>query len=122
MMSYDNLSYELTCGNTTYSNESLNASLLRELIGELELYDFVVLEPSVPLENSIYLQAASLEESEQAGQMVVELRLELSKQEFRHYQLLTQDHDQILTLFLNYWGAQRLPDLTHWEDVSDQFQ
>lgn len=121
-MTYENLRYELTCGNTTYSNESLNASLFRELIGELELYDFVVLEPSFPLENSIYLQAASLEEPGKPGQMVVEIRFEQGEHKFTHYRMLTENPDQILSLFLNYWGEQRLPDLTNWEDISDQFQ
>ncbi|MFD1886284.1 hypothetical protein [Paenibacillus wenxiniae] len=121
-MSYEYVQYKLISGNTTYFNESLNASLFRELIGELELYDFVVLEPSVPLENSIYLQAASLEPPAEQGPMVVEIRLQLSKKQFKHYRLFTADHDEILRLFLNYWGEQRLPDLTNWEDMSEQFQ
>ncbi len=122
-MSYDQLQYQLICGNTTYSNESLNASLFRELIGELELYDFVVLEPSTPLENSIYMQAASLEEPEshKRGQMVVEIRFQQTKRKFRHYRLLTKNHDEILNLFMDYWGGQLVPNVEKWEDITDQF-
>ncbi|WP_322903462.1 hypothetical protein [Paenibacillus campi] len=125
-MSYKYVQYELTCGNGTYANESLNASLFQELISELELYDFIVLEPSVPLEGSLYLQATTLEEATaRRPQIIVEIRVQ-QKQDlhpFRHYRLMTEHNERVLRLFLEYWGEQRLPDveLDGWQEVTDEF-
>ncbi|WP_251035007.1 hypothetical protein [Paenibacillus polymyxa] len=43
---YSTLRYTLESNGTTYENDSINASLLVELITNLELQEYVVLAPS----------------------------------------------------------------------------
>ncbi|UOK64918.1 hypothetical protein MT997_11280 [Paenibacillus sp. OVF10] len=43
---YSTLRYTLESNGTTYENDNINASLLVELISNLELHEYVVLKPS----------------------------------------------------------------------------
>ncbi|WP_411349547.1 hypothetical protein [Paenibacillus sp. WLX2291] len=114
------LRYTLESNGTTYENDSLNGSLFVELITNLELQDYIVLEPSEPLQGSIYMQTAALQEQ---GQMVAEIRLHdaQTKRGFRHYSYTTADPSVIIQYFLDYWGRQQLPNLEDWQDITDEF-
>ncbi|WP_434752387.1 hypothetical protein [Paenibacillus amylolyticus] len=114
---YSTLRYKLESNGTTYENESLNASVFVDLITDLELHDFVVLQPSDLVEGSMYLQAASLEEP---GQMVVETRLQEGEDGFRHYSYTTADTTKVIQWFLDYWGKQELPKLEEWQDITHE--
>ncbi|MCK6074751.1 hypothetical protein [Paenibacillus silvae] len=114
---YSTLRYTLESNGTTYENDSINASLLVELITNLELQDYVVLEPSELVEGSIYMQAAALEEP---GQMVAEIRLQEGVSGFRHYSYTTGDPTVIIQWILDYWGKQQLPQLASWKDITHE--
>ncbi|MFX3647966.1 MAG: hypothetical protein ACE3K2_29170 [Paenibacillus sp.] len=115
---YSTLRYTLESNGTTYENVSINASLLVDLITNLELQDYVVLVPSELVKGSMYMQAAALEEP---GQMVAEIRLQEGEDGFRHYSYSTADPTAIIQWFLDYWGKQQLPQLESWQDITHEF-
>ncbi|WP_339303517.1 hypothetical protein [Paenibacillus sp. FSL R5-0519] len=115
---YSTLRYTLESNGTTYENDSMNASLLVDLITNLELQEYVVLVPSELVEGSMYLQAAALEEP---GYMVAEIRLQEGEGGFRHYSYSTTDQTAIIQWFLDYWGKQQLPQLESWQDITHEF-
>lgn len=110
--------YRLESDGTNYTNESINASLITELITNLDLQDYVVLEPSRPIENSIYLQSAFMHDE---GRLVVETRLLYEDGSFKHYSYITDDHHEIIPIFLDYWGQEKLPNLDGWQDITHEF-
>ncbi|PYE45535.1 hypothetical protein HUB98_23955 [Paenibacillus barcinonensis] len=112
---YSTLRYTLESDGTTYENDGINASLLVELITNLELQEYVVLEPSELVEGSMYMQAAALGEP---GQMVAEIRLQEGEHGFRHYSYTTADTTMVIQWFLDYWGKQQLPQLESWKDIT----
>ncbi|ANF96305.1 hypothetical protein [Paenibacillus bovis] len=115
-MSLHQLTYTLQSGETTYTNEAINASVIVDLITELN--DYIVLNPSVPLESSIYLQAAQIGGDQD---LVMEIRLQHEEGRFSHYSRITGDRTEIIQVFLAYWGQQQLPDLSGWQDITGEF-
>lgn len=117
---YSTLRYTLESNGTTYENDSLQALLFIDLITNLESQDYIVLEPSEPIEGSIYMQMAALE---QDGQMVAEIRLINNQMGngFQHYSYTTSDRTILIRYILDYWGQQRLLNLDAWQDITIEF-
>ncbi|NBD27203.1 hypothetical protein [Paenibacillus glycinis] len=115
------VTYTITTQGATYANEAIEASLIRELIGgfELDPNDFIVIDPSVLIEGSSYMQAVPSGDAENG--IAVELRLDHPDGSFKHYSYSTGDVEEVMTMFLAYWGLQKLPDWTGWRDITDQF-
>lgn len=115
------LTYKLITDHAEFKKEEINTSLITDIIYgfEPEYEDFIVLEPSFPLENSIYLQAAT--EGEGISGFVVEIRFVYADDSFKHYDYKTTDKGEIVRMFLEYWGAQKLPDLSQWNDITSTF-
>ncbi|WP_342554772.1 hypothetical protein [Paenibacillus sp. FSL R7-0652] len=116
---YTALRYTLESNGTTYKNESINASVFVDLLTNLELQEYVVLEPSELVEGSMYMQAAALDEP---GQMVAEIRLQEGESGFRHYSYKTADTTRVIQWFLDYWGKQLLPQLEDWQDITHEMR
>ncbi|WP_338552825.1 hypothetical protein [Paenibacillus sp. KS-LC4] len=116
------LTYKLFTDHAEFKNEGINASLITDIIDgfEPEHEDFIVLEPSLPLEDSIYLQAAT--GGEGLDSYIVEVRFVFADESFKHYDYKTTDKGEIIRMFLEYWGAQRLPDLSQWNDITSTFE
>ena len=53
--------------------------------------------------------------------ITVELRMDHPDGTFNHYSYSTADADEVIAMFLAYWGSQKLPDWTSWNDITDQF-
>lgn len=117
----NDVTYTITTQGATYENEAIEASLIVDIMAgfEQEPDDFIVIEPSIPIGGSVYLQAAPSPESDSA--IDVELRLERNDGTFNHYGYSTTDKDEAIRMFLDYWGLQKLPDWTEWTDITDQF-
>ncbi|WP_341279296.1 hypothetical protein [Paenibacillus sp. FSL H8-0537] len=115
------IAYRLETDGAVYKNESVEASVITDIIHGFDpnWEDFIVLEPSMPLENSIYLQAAT--EGEGMSGFVVEIRFVYADDSFKHYDYKTTDKGEIVRMFLEYWGAQKLPDLSQWNDITSTF-
>ncbi|MDI4645193.1 hypothetical protein [Cohnella hashimotonis] len=117
----NDVTYTITTQGATYPNEAIEASVIVDIVTgfETDLDDFIVLEPSAPVGESVYMQAVP---SPEAGEgFTVELRLEHADGAFRHYSYSTTDKNEVIRMCLDYWGMQKLPDLKVWEDITDQF-
>ncbi|SFB22653.1 hypothetical protein SAMN05216312_104573 [Cohnella sp. OV330] len=117
----NDVTYTLTTQGAAYENEAIEASLIVDIMAgfEQEPDDFIVIEPNIPIGGSVYLQAAPSPEAD--GGISVELRLERNDGTFNHYSYSTTDKDEAIRMLLDYWGIQKLPDLTEWTDIADQF-
>ncbi len=115
------LTYTVRTQGPTYYNDAIEASLLTDIIGGFDddPEDFIVLEPSAPIGESIYLQAIPAKDDQNS--VIVELRLEYADQSFKHYSYQTTDKAEVMRMFLDYWGVQKLPEWTTWTDITDQF-
>lgn len=113
------LTYTVRTQYADYSNNDINGSLIVDIINALDDDDFIVMEPSKPISQSSYMQAILA--NGDPSSIIVELRLEYNDQSFRHYSYQTSDLSIAIRMFLDYWGQQKLPDLTTWTDISDQF-
>ncbi|WP_246608314.1 hypothetical protein [Paenibacillus agaridevorans] len=114
------LTYRITSQWANFENEAINASLITDIILALDADDFIVLDPSEPVEGSSYLQAATAEGD--GNGFVVELRLVNDDGTFKHYGYSTVDSNEVIRMFLQYWGEQKLPDWSNWTDMTDQFE
>ncbi|ANY67634.1 hypothetical protein BBD42_14970 [Paenibacillus sp. BIHB 4019] len=115
------LTYKLMTDHGEFKKEEINMSVITDIIYgfEPDYEDFIVLEPSLPLDNSIYLQAAT--EGKGMIGFVVEIRFVYADDSFKHYDYKTTDKGEIVRMFLEYWGAQKLPDHSQWNDITSTF-
>ncbi|MFS0724960.1 hypothetical protein [Paenibacillus sp. 1P07SE] len=116
---YEQVPYILRTQNAEYSSPSISGSHISDIITNLELHEFIVIEPAKPIKDSIYMQAAMFGSSEES--VTVEVRLSYDEESFKHYSYETTDKQKVVRLFLDYWGLQQMPDLAEWADISDQF-
>lgn len=83
--------------------------------------NFIVLSAEAAIDGSIYLQSALISEPDEAKRYVVETRIVESDTLFRHYAYETDDLTAVEQIFSDYFQHQQLPDLTNWQDITDQF-
>jgi len=128
MMAQDNLQgssivYTVRTQNKDYPHKEINASLIRDIIQDFltdDDGDFLVLEPDQPIEGSIYMQAIG--DPEGSGGILSEVRIVQDDESFRHYSYLSADPAEAVGIFLAYWEAQQLPDLSGWTDITAEFE
>lgn len=114
--------YTLRTQRETYRDGEIDASLINDIIHDFlgDGDEFIVMEPSVPIEGSIYLQATG--DPDGSGSIVIEQRIVHPDQTFQHYSRLIADAAEVVRIFLDYWEQQRQPDPVGWKDISDQFR
>jgi hypothetical protein len=115
------VTYTVRTQGPTYYNDAIEASLISDIIWdfETEYNDFIVVEPNVPIEACAYMQAIPAHDDQNS--VIVELRLEYDDASFKHYSYQTTDKEEVIRMFLDYWGSQKLPEWTSWTDITDQF-
>lgn len=104
-----------------YTDEEIDAGLIIEIMDSFEkdLDNFIVIEPSAPIGNSIYMQ--SILSPDDPSDTVVELRLQYTETSFKHYCYQTADKGEAARMLIDYWALQKLPDWTSWRDMTDEF-
>ncbi|MEK4854205.1 hypothetical protein NST04_30515 [Paenibacillus sp. FSL H7-0756] len=115
-----NVTYTISTQYETYANYAIEASLITDIVNGFadDPDDFIVIDPSVPVEGSLYMQAAPVRHTPHS--IVVELRLGYPDGSFRHFSRLMTDRVSVIRLLLDYWGMQQLPDYFTWSDVTDE--
>lgn len=115
------LIYTLNTQWATFPNRDIVASLFTDIIGEFseDSEDFIVLEPSKLIQDSFYLQAIPAKDDK--GGIVVEIRFKHGEDGFKHYSYQTLDANEVISMFLDYWRIQKVPDWNNWTDITDQF-
>ncbi|MFT8704500.1 hypothetical protein [Bifidobacterium aquikefiricola] len=112
--------FVLQTSEKSYTNSEISGELLRDVVERLSRkeLDFMVLEPSEPVDKSIYLQMLGSVVVETIGSFVVETRLVAEDGSFTQYSYTSADQDEVLSMFLKYWEHGELPDLDGWKDIT----
>ena len=114
------VTYTISTQYETYANDAIEASLITDIVNGFadDPDDFIVIDPSAPVEGSLYMQAAPVRHTPRS--IVVELRFGYPDGSFRHFSLLTTDRISVIRMLLDYWGLQQLPAYSTWSDVTDE--
>ncbi|WP_405108867.1 hypothetical protein MHH28_30145 [Paenibacillus sp. FSL K6-1217] len=112
--------YTISTQYETYANYEIEASLITDIVNGFadDPDDFIVIDPSTPVEGSLYMQAAPLRHTPRS--IVVELRLGYPDGSFRHFSRQIEDRDSVIRMLLDYWGLQKLPAYSTWSDITDE--
>lgn len=108
--------FKLDTGDKIFLSPHITNQTIIDLIQNLSKneLDFIILEPKTPIKNSLYIQIIY--------GFSVELRLVLPNDEIRHYSYETENMNEVITIFLNYFEKEEIPNLDKWEDISDSFR
>ncbi|MEK4008625.1 hypothetical protein [Paenibacillus sp. FSL H3-0333] len=114
------VTYTISTQYETYANYVIEAYLITDIVNGFaeDPDDFIVIDPSTPVEGSLYMQAAPVRHTPRS--IVVELRLGYSDGSFRHFSREMTDRDSVIRMLLDYWGLQKLPAYSTWSDVTDE--
>jgi len=112
--------FTLDWHGTRYEHESLSASLLREAVDGFcpQRDDYIILIPERPIQFSGYMQAASPKGKN--GSMPVEISFDDPNGDIRHYRYMTRRKDEIYKILEDYFTRGQLPDMTLFEDVTEE--
>jgi len=112
------LAFSLRTEFREYTNEEINALLLEEIISsDPDLWDFMVLEPNKPIQDSTFIQVgAPIEFTD--FKFVVQIGFGCAETGYRLYHILIEDKNVVIEYIIDYWQEQRIPDISLWEDIS----
>jgi len=115
------LTYSVSTNSDEYTNDELSASLFEKLIDRLnsDAWDFIVLAPSKPVKESTFLQVGAPLETTDL-QLTVEIGFGDENSGVKMYRSYTKDKSVALQYLIDYWQEQKIPDISSWEDVSDE--
>ena len=117
------LTYSLRTNSNEYKNEELSVSLFNEIISGFrpDVWDFMVLSPNKPIKGSTFIQVGAPDETVHF-QFTLEIGFENPKSGLLMYRLYTKDKDVVLRYFIDYWQNRIIPDISLWEDVSEEMR
>ena len=117
-----NQSFTLMTNFDVYSDDEINHVLLDEIISGFNPYvwDFLVLSPSNPIQDSIFIQVGAPTEIVDY-QYTVEIGFRTYDEGVTLYRLYTSDKETALQYVVDYWKEQTIPDILAWEDVTWEF-
>ena len=112
--------FTLRTNYNEFTHEELNAHLFNEIIESFEpdVWDFMVLSPDKPIGNSTFLQVGAPEET--VDYYTIEAGFYDEENGLVVYRLFTLDKDYILQRFIDYWQSQIIPDISSWEDITEE--
>jgi hypothetical protein len=115
--------YSLRTNFNEYKNEELSVSLFNEIISGFrpDVWDFMVLSPNKPIKDSTFIQVGAPDEIVHF-QFTLEIGFENPKSGLQMYRLYTKDKDVVLQYFVDYWQNRIIPDISLWEDVSEEMR
>ena len=121
--SMQEVTYSLRTNFDEYTNDELNASLFHNIIDcfSPDIWDFMVLAPDKPISGSTFIQVGAPEEIVDF-KFTLEIGFENLKSGLKIYRLYTDDKSMVLQCFIDYWQEQRIPDISLWEDVSEEMK
>ena len=132
------LPYSLRTNNGSFSNNMLCPGLFDLLLSSPEPDDFLVLDPETPLGSSTFIQAAFNTENNTKKKTAkkksrntivypgypytIEAGFGGKRRSLAVYRMYTKDKDVVLQHFIDYWRDQKVPDISTWENVSDELK
>ena len=106
-----------------YANEEINVLLFEEIINSSsDTWNFMVLEPDKPIRDSTFIQVGASWNTTAAWPYKFNLEIGFGNAEtgVRMYRLVTEDKNVVLQYLIDYWKEQIIPDISLWQDVSDE--
>ena len=115
------ITYSIESGNGDYTNAEINASLFSDIIYSLNPreWNFMILSPSRPVNNSTFIQVGTSPAIIDSNELTLEIAFD-EKSGTRMYRYETEDRDIILQYFIDYWEKQQVPDISSWEDITEE--
>ena len=113
-------------GETRIQNPSV-----KDICKTLDAFDFnkwnyIVLEPTEPIDNSAYLLVGTCCRRDEDGNVIesydAEMRLEYDDDAFRQYAITTDDLDKVKGWVEAYLLEGRLPNLSSWTDITKDLE
>lgn len=83
-----------------------------------EIWDFIVLESDVPINRSTFIQVGAPDINNNLN-LTVEIGMK-NAEKIEMYRYYTSNISEILEMLMNYFEQQQIPDISSWEDVSDE--
>ena len=105
-----------------YTNDELSILLFEEILSSFspDAWNFMTLVPDKPIQESTFIQVgAPLEFFD--FQLVLYIGFGDMETGYTMYRLLAEDKNVVLQYFVDYWQEQQIPDISLWEDVSDEY-
>lgn len=97
-----------------FTEEYLRDSLAAMLKREAGTDNFLILDPEIPVQNSIYIQTWF-----ENGIFDIETRVVHSDDSYTHYLYKTSSLEEAEKIFTEYYLYNKLPNITEWQDVTD---
>ena len=113
--------YQVETNFNDYTNDELDIDLFKEIINSFSAdeWDFMVLSTDKPINDCTFIQAGAPQEIVDF-QYVVEVGINNKKSGLRVYRMYTEDKNEVLQYFVDYWKEQKIPDISSWSDVTDE--
>jgi hypothetical protein len=121
--SIQELNFILKTEFKSYANEEVNAYLLEDIFNSgYYAGGFMVLEPNKQIHGSNFMQVDYIVAEEAGYVYIIQINLGDVKAGFKQYILATVDKNIVLKHMIAYLEDQVIPDISSWEDISDQLQ
>jgi len=113
--------YSIRTNFKDYSQSIIDAYLLEDIINSFKpgVWDFLVLSPDKPVQNSIFLQVGAPDKSGD-NKYVVEMVFKTSYNQYKMYRYYTDDKKLVLQYLTDYLEKQQVPDISGWDDVTHE--
>ena len=115
--------FSLRTNSTEYANDEISVLLFEEIINSFtpDIWDFMVLATDDPVQDSTFIQVG-------APQAITDFQFDLqigfynAETGLKMYRLETEDIDVVLKYFKDYWQEQIIPDISLWQDMTDELR
>jgi len=113
--------FSLRTNYSEFFDDELSTLLFEEIIGSFEpdIWDFMVLAPEKPINNCTFIQVGAPDEIVDYH-YTLEIGFDSDESGLTMYRLNTLDRDFVLQCFVDYWQDQLIPDVSSWEDITEE--
>ena len=115
--------YSLQTISYEYENGKLSVELFNEIISGFtpDVWDYMMLSPNEPIDNCTCIQFSSFDD----GTCDFRYRLEAyfgstDDNTWKVYRSPSSDKSIAIQHFIEFWKEQKIPDISSWEDVTDE--
>lgn len=123
-MSSDNkkLTYTLHTNGSSYEDKDLSVAGFADCLNHFspDIWDFMTLSPSKPIKGSRFIQVGSPDEKTDY-KMTLEIGFPNTNgvELYRYY---SNDKEEVLQIFKDYYLEQKIPEYSVWNNVSDELK
>lgn len=106
--------------SVTFNHHDLK-SVVEQLFDDyntLQLY--IVIKPTEPIGNIVYMQAAKFNGKKYKGARCIEVRRKIGRK-FKHYRVVTDSAEIMFKIFTDFYMKKIVPNFDDWEDVTFEF-